>query len=225
MPTTLKLFGLCGIGSFDGVMLAVLPRSKSQGRPHRPIVSVAAKQCVLRTANPDFIHFDANGEQHIGWNLETKRLRFSGGSGNAKWDDAAKEHLIDLGRFHNGAAIKLPSNVDYAVVELTDGALANGQEEELFTVRLDGTKVEEGNFGLSVTLEVNQNKLEADRTPLVELKNNAVVSVSNLAAVELGHNHFHHYYDEFFQHQPPKKITIENSGVEIFDCVPPTPLP
>ena len=54
----------------------------------------------------------------------------------------------------------------------------------------------------------------------------AYVTISNLVPSVDGHKHFVHYYTDFLTQVPAnERIEIENAGLEIFDCVPPVPLP
>jgi hypothetical protein len=225
MGATVKLFGLCGVGSFNNQMLAVMPASVVDGKPHRAFLSAASKDCVLAETHPDFIFYDQAGVQQIGWNVDKKRLRFKGATGNATWSTCARERMVDLKRFHQNATIKLPA-IDSAILELTAGSLSNGPEVEFYDVLVGTTKKEDGEFSISIRFRTNLNTLQADGTSLVTLNNNAVATLSNLAALPNGHEHFHHYY-EFFDAPPApsEQVSIVNSGFEIFDCVPPAPLP
>jgi hypothetical protein len=238
MAATLKLFGFCGIGVFNGKRLAVLPKSSMPiddmpGPSHHLSLSAKARDCDLAATKPEYVFFDDTGEQYLGWNLDhRRRVRFQGQSGNARWKVDALLHLMDLRKYHDGEAIQVPQSTPFLAVELTAGWLANDSTNQRFLVTHDRTQ-EDRPIGLAVTFESAGNILEIDGEALLQLKDGKVATIANVAPIGHGHHHFHLYYDELFVELPDKRVTLEVPlvdtptirGLEIFDCVPPAPLP
>jgi hypothetical protein len=219
-----NFFGLCGIGVFNGVVYAAMP---SHGN-HKAVLLARADQCKIKAdgqPNPDFIAHDNADVQLFGWNVSGLTLGFANTTGTAAWTTGSRDKMIDLDRFNPGAKIKLPAGA--AILRLPDGALSEGPDTDVFTIIRDGKELEKGTFGASATWVGTGLSLGTSNGEIVEVKKDAMLVFTNIAPVQLGHKHFHLYYDAFFDPPPDAKeqISLEHSNVQVYDCVPPVPLP
>jgi hypothetical protein len=232
--TSIKFYGLCGIGKINGVWQAAMPAVDN----HRAILAIRVKEFDIKhSTEPDILFHDKDGRQLAGWDLGTKELEFTGATGAPEWNEVEQARMINLPRFHPGATMKSPSSA--AVVFLPAGDLTAGTEPlDLATYKVFKGKNQIANeaFPVSVVWEGAFTTLAEVGSPkgLVKLKDGAVATVTNVMPSTGGDQHFHLYYDEFFVPKLDKadQITIEIQGargtalnVEVFDCVPAVPLP
>ena len=144
------------------------------------------------------------------------------------WNAGQQEETIDLQGFHGGAAMQPPKNGGATVI-LPTGTLSAGMEpldRVLFDILQRGTTIDSRECSVAIVWKGDFTVLLGDKLK-VTLKNGALATVTNVAPITLGHEHFHHYYDEFFVTPPASRdrITLGNQNVTVFDCVPPVPLP
>jgi hypothetical protein len=225
--TKIKFYGLCGIGSIGGVFKASMPAVAG----HKAVLAVRIDQMVLEpseTTTPDVIFHGPDGVQYGAWALDTRTLQFDGGSGSPAWAAGEQVKTINLAGFHAGVRVQSPRNGGATVV-LPTGTLTAGTEpldRTSFRVLQGGTEVANREFSVAIIWTGDFTVLRGERLK-VTLKNGAVATVTNVAPIILGHEHFHHYYDEFFETPPEPRhlITLHNQNVTVFDCVPPVPLP
>jgi hypothetical protein len=222
MATTLKFNGLCGVGNIGGVYQAAMPAAHD----HRAVVAVRVKQIdpTSNTSKPDFIFHDHLNTQWAGWNLGTKKLAFENGSGQPNFPSGERALLIDLDKFHSGAALKLTPG---AVVTLPFGNLKAGVDEEKYEIFQGGQSKGVRLVKQSILWTGDYDVLLDSTSQLkITLQPGAIVNVSNVAPSMHGDHHFELYY-ELFQVKPPahELVTIDNQNQEVYDCVPPVALP
>ena len=227
METSIKFYGLCGVGAIDGVFQASMPVVAN----HKAVLAVRIDGMELdeaETTTPDVIFHGPDGVQYGAWSLGSKTLQFGGGSGAPTWDAGQQDETINLQGFHKGATMRPPKSGGATAI-LPSGRLTAGMEKldrVLYDILQGGVEIDSRECSVAIVWTGKFNVLLADRLK-VTLKDGAVATVTNVAPITLGHTHFHHYYDEFFVKMPAPGdlITIRNRNVEVFDCVPPVPLP
>jgi hypothetical protein len=229
MATSVKFFGLCGIGIINGIYQAEMPTIME----HRAVAVIPVKQIKpdpAVTTKPDFIFHDPTGVQYAGWNLSTMTLLLDGATGQATWDQAERDKVIDLNKFHARAPIHGASN-PAAVVKLTEGLITAGTDTQIYDIIQNGKVIEpvrKVHVSIVWTATKNFDTLVDTAGKLkIGLQKNAGVTITNVAPVKNGDGHFIHYYKEFFKNQPrPEElISIKNRNIEVYDCVPPAALP
>jgi hypothetical protein len=225
MPITVNFFGLCGIGMFDREMHAVMPAAKK----HHPTLLIRAEDCDARTTSPDFVVHDTEGVQILGWDRSLRSdLTFASTTGNAAWHDSAQqEALVNLARHEKNKPTRRLGTMP--ALRLPGGDLFAGTGTQPFTLLRGGVEVEpERLYATSAIWIGAANRLVSGTRALAAFRDNAVLTFSNLAPEIDGRDHFGLYYEQLFLPVPDAahQIKLDGSrGVEVFDCVPPVPLP
>ena len=221
--------GLCAIADFgDGKgVQAVMP----QGMGHQATLLVASNECDIETLarqsnallRPNFVAF-AGGRQFLGWTITNVPVTFLDGVGTASpIPKGERDRTLDLGSYQPGPPHAATGPV--ASVRLPAGALFASRGSDIYRVQPSNNirQMADGIWWLGDSrILVCSN---GDQVPLLA---NATVEITNEAADPKGYGHLHMYYDAFYDGDVPR-ISIEPAAsshhIDVYDCVPPTPLP
>jgi hypothetical protein len=226
--TNLKFYGLCGVGKINGTFQAAMPSVMN----HVAVLAARIDQIDTSVSNkPDMVFNGVHGIQIGLWDLGNRTLTFDGASGEPTWANNEQKITVNLAELNQGSVMKAPGNA--AVVKLPAGTLSTGkgvQDLQSYKI-LKGTQpLEERKCALAIEWKGTVGSATATLKGgglTLAFFDGAAATITNIMKEKGGEKHFVHYYDEFFVTRPAndKLISIENLQLEVFDCVPPVPLP
>jgi hypothetical protein len=162
------------------------------------------------------------------WPLEAERVKI-GGTGGVDWPK--RKNCLDLSDYHTQATIKLESQIvmddpKITIVNIGDGSLAPDTMVQGTIEQPKGTKNEDRFYAKRIVWTGAVLSIYNSAGQVIQLTDQAVVAISNLAAVPHpeGLSHFKEYYG-LIDPKGEKEIAIIDKEEEVYDCVPPAPAP
>jgi hypothetical protein len=163
------------------------------------------------------------------WPLDAQQVTIDG-AGPVTWDK--RSEALDLRKYHAKAKTKTTDEIVKAdprvtIIEIGDGSLSSDSPLVAGTIEQPkGTKKEDRVFAKRILWTGSTLTLKNGAGEIIKLKDLAALSISNLAAVPHpeGLTHFKEYYG-LIHLNGEYPIHVTDKDEEVYDCVPPAPLP